>query len=163
MDYYQGVVIEYLRSDRAVFVNTECCIQMDQGDNPDDGVHWYCDAVACDFGTKQVFLCEVSYGKQLSSLAKRLRGWNESWDLVRAALWRDSQVPVDWEIRPWLFVPETLLPTLLKRIEQIATVEIPLRFKPRITTLEMVQPWRYRSWNRVGEAEKTQIPEAMRA
>jgi hypothetical protein len=28
MDYYQGVVVEYLRADRSVFVNTECCIEL---------------------------------------------------------------------------------------------------------------------------------------
>ncbi len=47
MDYYQGVVTDYLRADRAMFVNTECCIQLDEGNNPDafPGRHWYCDAV----------------------------------------------------------------------------------------------------------------------
>lgn len=28
MDYYQGVVLDYVRADRAVFVNPECCIQL---------------------------------------------------------------------------------------------------------------------------------------
>ncbi len=34
MDYYEGVVIDYLRADRAVFVNTECCIQIKEGPAP---------------------------------------------------------------------------------------------------------------------------------
>ena len=47
MDYYQGVVTEYLRANRATFVNTECCIQLNPGPHPDNsGPHWYCDAVA---------------------------------------------------------------------------------------------------------------------
>ena len=28
MNYYESVVIDYLRADRALFVNTECCIQL---------------------------------------------------------------------------------------------------------------------------------------
>jgi hypothetical protein len=64
VDYFQGVVTEYLRADRAVFVNTECCIQLNPLDNPDkSGPHWYCDAVAVNFRDSKVFLCEVSYSK----------------------------------------------------------------------------------------------------
>jgi hypothetical protein len=28
VDYFQGVVTDYLRASRSVFVNTECCIQL---------------------------------------------------------------------------------------------------------------------------------------
>ncbi len=28
MDYYESIVVSYLRADRALFVNTECCIQL---------------------------------------------------------------------------------------------------------------------------------------
>jgi hypothetical protein len=42
MDYFQGVVTEYLRADRTIFVNTECLIQLDGGDPPGKGRHWYC-------------------------------------------------------------------------------------------------------------------------
>jgi hypothetical protein len=31
MDYYEGVVIDYLRADRALFVNTEYCIRISPG------------------------------------------------------------------------------------------------------------------------------------
>jgi len=45
MDYYQGVVLDYLRADRAIFINAECCIQLNEAHNPDSsGPHWYCDA-----------------------------------------------------------------------------------------------------------------------
>jgi glutamate synthase domain-containing protein 2 len=37
MDYYQSVVVHYLRADRALFVNTECCIQLNQSKNPEVG------------------------------------------------------------------------------------------------------------------------------
>ena len=164
MNYYESVVIDYLRADRALFVNTECCIQINTGENPDtSGPHWYCDAAACDFRDRTIFLCEISYSKQLTDLLKRLIGWHENWDAVCSSLVRDSFLPADWPVRPWLFVPEGLIPVLLRRFEQIGSGGIPLRFQPRITTLEMVQPWKYRSWNRLGEFEKPAIiPPAMR-
>lgn len=71
MDFYQGQVVEYLRSDRAIFVNTECCIQLSEAANPKAGEYWYCDIVACDFRGPTVFLCEVSYSKQLWSMIKQ--------------------------------------------------------------------------------------------
>jgi hypothetical protein len=159
MNYYESVVIDYLRSDRAIFVNTECCIQLNEGDNPDvTGPHWYCDAVAIDFKSQCIFLCEISYSRSLSDLVKRLTAWHEEWPLVRLALQRDSKLP-DWPTRPWLFVPEALVPLLLKKLQSIGS----LGYVPRITPLEMVQPWRYRSWSRIGELEKPEvIPPTMR-
>lgn len=164
MNYYQGVVLEYLRADRAVFVNEECCIQLHPGDNPDvTGPHWYCDALACDFRHKSIFLCEITYSSSLASLLKRLQDWHDHWDMVCAALRRDSFLPADWHARPWLFVPEHLIPLLIRKLIQMNGADSKREFVPRVTTLEMVQPWRYRSWNRIGESEKPiAIPEAMR-
>jgi len=34
MEYFQDVVSEYLRANRATFIDTECCIQLNSG-NPD--------------------------------------------------------------------------------------------------------------------------------
>jgi hypothetical protein len=60
MNYYESVVMDYLRSDRAIFVNAECCIQLNQADNPDtSGPHWCCDAVVSDFRGCCIFLCET--------------------------------------------------------------------------------------------------------
>ena len=162
MNFYQGVVFEYLRSDRSLFINTECCIQLNEGKNPDtSGPHWYCDALACDFRHESAFLCEITYSASLSALISRLTDWHESWPLLKEALRRDSHVPIGWPIRPWLFVPEQSIPRLLNRLADIRPSDDAL-FTPRITPLEMVQPWRYRSWNRDGEAEKpASIPEMM--
>jgi hypothetical protein len=162
MNYYESVVVDYLRADRALFVNTECCIQVNQAENPDSsGAHWYCDAVAADFRAQKIFLCEISYAAQLASLTKRLHGWHDNWEAVRHALQRDSFLPEPWPVRPWLFVPEDCVHFVLKGLDQIGEA---LRFIPKITTLEMVQPWMYRSWNQVGEKEKPgTIPESMRA
>ena len=156
MDYYQGVVIDYLRADRSVFVNTECLIQLNQAPNPDtSGPHWYCDAVAADFGTETIFLCEISYAEGLTALLKRLSEWNTHWEKVCAALIRDCTLPAPWLVRPWLFIPEKTVPIAVSGIRKIqeasAVGAMPV---PRVTTLERVTPWQYRAWNRQGENEK---------
>lgn len=153
-DYYQGIVVEYLRADRSMFVNTECCIQLNPGENPDTtGPHWYCDAVTADFSSKTVFLCEVSYAHTLQALKKRLEAWNENWDGVCKALARDCRLPIgEWGVRPWLFIPHRCVKTLRDGLENVDGM--PLRFMPRITPLEMVQPWEYCSYNRIGEKTK---------
>jgi hypothetical protein len=99
MDYYESVVIDYLRADRALFVNTECCLQISPGHNPDKGTHWYCDAAAADFRSETVFLCEISYSLTLATLIKRLKNWNDNWDGVRDALSRESHIPTNWLAR----------------------------------------------------------------
>jgi hypothetical protein len=91
MDYFQGVVTEYLRADRAMFVNTECCIQLTPSANPDrTGPHWFCDAVAVNLRDAEVFLCEVTYSKTLGALNKRLISWASNWGL-RLCLCRSQQ------------------------------------------------------------------------
>lgn len=151
MDYFQGVVTEYLRADRAVFVNTECCIQLNPGANPDKtGPHWYCDAVAVNFRTREVFLCEVTYSKSLSALLSRLSHWSEHWPRLKAALVRDCSLPAEWPICPWLFVPKELRADLEQKLRKLNAVEVAGERMPypEITELEEVLPWKYRSWNR---------------
>jgi hypothetical protein len=168
MNYYESVVVDYLRADRTLFVNTECCIQLNEADNPDNsGPHWYCDAVVCDLKYKNVFLVEISYNANLGGwqdgLIKRLRSWNENWAGVRAAFVRDCCVSQEWPVRPWLFVPEELSSKLVAYLDRIKS-ERALAFRPRVTPLEMVQPWRYRSWNRKGEEQKpASIPTEMQS
>jgi hypothetical protein len=172
MDYYQGVVVEYLRADRSIFVNTECCIQLDSGTNPDGGGpgrHWYCDAVAIDLEIDPVttYLVEVSYAKKLSALLKRLTRWNEHWGTLTEALRRDCKVRPEWRIRPWLFVPTRDIEHAVVRIRRIGGVGTDSSRMPwpLITPLEMVTPWEYQSWNRNGENEAGKpngIPTEMR-
>ena len=134
MNYYESVVIDYLRADRAIFVNTECCIQVGP----------------------------ISYSVQLAALIKRIKAWHDNWDSIRVALARESHLPSDWllHLRPWLFVPEEKVSILRTGLDQPGN-GAPV-FTPRITTLEMVQPWLYCSWDRVGERAKPPcIPEAM--
>lgn len=154
MDYYQGVVLDYLRASRTVFVNTECCIQLKSGDNPDSGAHWYCDAVAVDFSKSAVFLCEISYAKSLGALLRRLIGWNEHWTEIKLALMRDCRVPGDFLVQPWIFFPQAYEPAASAGLERLRKSAkggpgMPL---PRITFLEDVAPWKYRSWDRRDES-----------
>jgi hypothetical protein len=151
MNYYESVVMDYLRADRAIFVNTEFCIQINKAANPDkSGPHWYCDAVALDFRCKEIFLCEISYAANLGGLINRLKGWNANWDGVRSALARDCFLAEQWPITPWLFVPWGRVDFLKRRLAEIANGQRP-KFVPKITVLEEVQPWLYSSWNRNGE------------
>lgn len=144
MDHFEGVVLDYLRADRALFVNNQCCIQLNEGANPDtSGPHWYCDALAVSFKEQAVYLCEITYAARAPSLLARLRAWDEHWAGVRAALTRDSGVPLTWTARPWLFVPQAHADRL--RASIAALTDLP---SPRITCLEDVVPWRYRSWDR---------------
>ena len=160
MDYYQNVVVDYLRADRAVFVNTECCIQLIDHPNPDrSGLHWYCDAVAVDFRSKTIFLCEISYSKSLGALIERLTAWNQHWPELCDALRRDCSIPADLSvIRLWLFVPEKSITALVNRLEAMKA------FQPRITSLENVHPWEYSSWNHQDKdtGKSLVIPEHMR-
>lgn len=151
MDYYQGVVTEYLRADRAVFLNTECCIQLAPGANPDTtGPHWYCDAVAVNFRESVVYLCEISYSKSMAALLKRLEGWNANWLPLRGALVRDCCLPDHWQVRPWVFIPNQCRDLLEKGRTRFSGTGALMPY-PRITDLEEVVPWKYQSWNRVEE------------
>lgn len=152
MDYFQGVVTEYLRADRAMFINTECCIQLNPALNPDtSGPHWYCDAVAVNFRLQKIYLCEVTYAKSLGALMTRLAAWAANWKGVQSALVRDCSLPNDWAVHPWLFVPSHLRAALEKKLATLRGVDsgTDAMPDPMITDLEKVLPWEYRSWNRV--------------
>jgi len=149
MDYFQGVVTEYLVAERVAFVNSELLIQLD-ADEPKKGRHWYCDAAAINIREQSLYLCEVTYSKTMSGLGKRLLAWNANWLDVRRALARDSGIPEHWTIRPWVFIPRDYSEVLKSRIEELNTAEraedaMPY---PRITHLEDVVPWNYITWDR---------------
>jgi hypothetical protein len=137
VDYYQSVVVDYIRADRAFIVNTECCIQLNDNPNPDgSGPHWYCDVVAIDLRNRAVFLCEISYEKQLSALMDRLKSWSTNWQGVRDALARDCKVDAQWPVRPWLFVRQDSIGRLVEKLELIKGSDGTAAFHPRITPLE---------------------------
>lgn len=151
MDYYQCVVVEYLRANRSTFVNTECCIQINPSENPDlSGPHWYCDALTINLQKKQAYLCEITYSKTLAALSSRLKGWNQSWPLLRIALLRDCGIPLEWSARPWIFIPKHLEENLNQALKKIygKNEVAELMPAPKISWLEDIVPWKYKSWNR---------------
>jgi len=152
MDYYQGVVEEYLRADRSVFVNPEFCLQLTPNKSmPDKGTMWYVDLLAVDMRLKTVFFCEVTYANNLAALIKRLTAWAKYWAEISVVLERDACIPASFRKRPWVFVPADLIETFLCKF----TLEVPKgAFIPAITPLEMVTPWSYCTWNRTGERGK---------
>ena len=150
MDYFQGVVTEFLRAKRSIFVNTECLIQLDEGDKQIKDRHWYCDAMAVSIKESTIYLCEITFSATMQSLAARLQGWQANWVELNAAVIRDSGVPSDWRVQPWLFIPQEMRPILDKKLALIKPTlgsegSMPT---PRITYLESVAPWKYPSWDR---------------
>lgn len=151
MDHFETIVLDYLRADRSMFVNYQCCIQLNPGSNPDtSGPHWYCDAVAVGFKQQAVYLCEITYASPPASLMRRLTAWSKDWLHLRQALARDSSLPASWPVTPWLFIPRSLQSRMSIFLSDLDTSEMPV---PRITYLEDVLPWQYRSWDRVPDAE----------
>jgi hypothetical protein len=151
MDYFQGVVIEYLRANRSVFVNTECLIQLDEGNKQLKGRHWYCDAMAVNFKERAVYLCEITYSATMQSLLGRLHAWQDNWSELTAAVLRDAGIPEDWKVQPWLFIPKNHHAVFVKKYatwkpKPGVTWEMPA---PRVTYLESVAPWVYKTtWDR---------------
>jgi len=155
MDYYQTVVVEYLRADRSIFVNTECWIRLDRVAEPEKGRSWYCDALAINFrrsGATTIYLVEVSYAQKLGALFKRLAAWNSQWAYLCKALVDECNVPHSWNVRPWLFIPTKSIQSAVDRVGRITGVGQPAQMPfPLITPLEMTVPWEYRTWDREGE------------
>ena len=107
MDYFQGVVAEYLRANRATFVNPEFLLQLDEIQKmPTKGTSWYVDLLAVNFRKQAVYLCEVTYSTTLEALMGRLAGWSTHWPQVLAALHRDAALPQDWPVQPWIVIPD---------------------------------------------------------
>ena len=149
MDYFQGVVTEYLVADRASFVNSELLIQLDS-DATNKDRHWFCDAAAVNFREETLFLCEVTYSKSMAALAKRFLAWNENWAELRSAVSRDCGVPDSWTIQPWAFVPKAYSDVLRAKIDALPSdqnSESGMPY-PLITHLESVVPWEYVTWDR---------------
>ena len=157
MSYYQEIVAEYLRADRSIFMNHEFTIQLEHGvAQPKKCTSWISDIVAVDFRNRTVFLCEVTYSQTLSALIKRLKCWSDNWPDIVRALRRDSCVPDDFIVRPWVFIPESLIGLFVKKF-QASRAEFEKKV-PLITPLEMTAPWEYSTWNRCGEKSKAKYP-----
>ena len=152
MDYYQGVVYDYLQEvDGGMFIKAECPIQLEPGKSPAKGAFWYCDALAVNFREKKVYLCEVTYSSTLHALAKRLEAWSKEWPKLRGAIVRDCSIPDSWQVQPWVFVPQALRQRLDEKLSVLANSKsnvgkgaMPI---PRVDSLESVAPWNYKHYS----------------
>lgn len=148
MDYFQGVVAEYLQADRGMFVNPEILLQLDVGKIPRKGRYWYCDLMAVSLKERAVYLCEVTYAENVAALARRLSAWQVHWPELCASIGRDCGVDPSWRVRPWVFIPESrriVYDQRLSAFEFGNTAGMP---KPTVTALEDVLPWKYCAWDR---------------
>ena len=146
MDYFQGVVADYLSADHMMFVKPECCIQLDSGEALRAGRHWYCDVLAvCLREPVTVYLCEVSFSKRLDAVLKRLSGWNAHWPEVCGALADHNGIDSSWSVRPWVFVPKAQRGRVSRKMPEILTLNpgSPVMPNPLVTSLEDVGPWLY--------------------
>jgi hypothetical protein len=92
----------------------------------------------------------VSYSKTLKALIRRLKQWSDNWDAIDAALKNCTQAPANWTVRPWVFVPQQLVPTYHTEFAKLGAV----RFDPLLTMLEDTPPWKYDAPTSVADAAK---------
>lgn len=145
-DYYQGVVAEFLRADRSVFVNPEFCLQLEPGFTPPKGSFWYCDLLALSLRERTVYLCEVTYSSTASALMKRLTAWKANWPGIKTALVRDCRVDSSWHVSPWVFIPHKVRATYEKKLTLLKPFPEKGMPEPKLTELEDVVPWKTQ-WN----------------
>jgi hypothetical protein len=125
--------------------------------------HWSCDALAIAFQVKTIFLCEVSIQQNPYPLIERFQSWHDHWDQIPSAIATNSKFGTafpSWRVRPWLFVPEPHVPFVQARLKKM--FEDGAKFEPLITTLEMVQPWKFpqsRGSELLAEKKKANISE----
>jgi hypothetical protein len=140
MDYFQGVVLEYLRADRGCFVNPEFWLR----GNPKsahDRPHWFVDVLAVHMKFKTVFLCEVTFARQPRALIQRLRSWKDNWQIVNDTLKEDTGIDKSWPVIPWIFAS----PVAMNIIKPELTKLFP---QARDTLLTEVVPWEYCTYDR---------------
>jgi hypothetical protein len=134
--------MEYLRADRTTFVSTQYLINLDPGTSLRKGRHWYRHIIAANFKKEEVRLCEVSYPKTVHRLLKRLVAWAKDWEAIECAIKRDSAIPLNWEVKFCLFIPEALRDTYNRKMATFSTWAKSMP-KPDVQNLEAVLPWNY--------------------
>jgi hypothetical protein len=147
-DYYQGVVAEFIRADRGMFVNPEILLQLETGASPKKGSFWYCDLMAVSLRERSVYLCEVTYSSSASALIKRLGAWKAHWSELKLALQRDCGVDPSWCVFPWVFLPQDRHAVYERKLATLGSFDELGMPKPKFTALEQVVPWKYCTWDR---------------
>jgi hypothetical protein len=147
-DYFEGVVAEFLRADRGMFVNPDILLQLEPGASPKKDCHWYCDLMAVSLREHAVYLCEVTYSAGVSALMKRLGAWSKNWPQLKLALQRDCSVDPSWSVSPWVFLPEDRRAVYDRKLAQLKPFGGAGMPEPRVTYLEHVLPWKYCTYDR---------------
>jgi hypothetical protein len=135
MDHYQQIVSDYLRADRATFVNAHYSLPghpVEAADKP----YWEIDIVALNIRKRRAYLCEVTYSLDAPALLRRFAAWREHWQELVDGLIEFSGLSSDWQVKPWIFTPADIR----KSIEQQVLYWHP---QARFTDLELVAPWKY--------------------
>jgi hypothetical protein len=142
MDYFQGVVAEYLRADRACFINPEFWLRGNlERKSAYEKPHWFVDVLAIHMKHKCAYLCEVTYAKRPTALLGRLQGWRDHWSVLGQTLRQDTAIPADWDVKPWIFAPAAVLDSVKGSI-------LKLHPAARMSPLEEILPWLYCTWDR---------------
>ncbi len=148
MDYFQGVVLEYLRADRSCFVNPEFWIRGNLK-SAHDKPHWFVDVLALQMERKEVWLCEVTYAKQPRALIQRLKDWKAHWTTINQTLKEDTFIDKDWPLIPWVFgAPDTL-----KVVDPVLKDLFP---EGKSMSLDKVLPWLYCNYDRKEETKQAE-------
>jgi hypothetical protein len=156
VDYFQGVVGEFLRADRSCFVNPEFWLRGNLAkDKAYQKPHWYVDVLAAHMRHRCVYLCEVTYSKQPNKLLERLKNWHDRWDIIVETLKVDAAIPADWPVKVWIFAPEGILASIRPSILAIHPTA-------RFTNLEDILPWLYCTWDRKDEQTDELPPPELR-
>lgn len=117
MNGHKAMVADYLQADRSLFVNGDFLLHLDADITGNDkGRHWYVDFLSASFKERIVFLCEVTFSQDLSKLMRRMKEWSRNWGLIVCAIHRDTGVPSEWEVRPWVFIPEDRISLFVSRL-----------------------------------------------
>lgn len=146
MDYFQGVVLEYLRADRSCFVNPEFWIRGNLKSSHDKP-HWFVDVLAVHMKKKEVYLCEVTYAKQPRALVQRLRSWKTHWEIINQTLREDTSIGEDWPLIPWVFATTDFLKVIKPVLEDLFP-------QGRTKSLSDVLPWMYCTYDRKEEIKQ---------
>lgn len=114
---------------------------------PETAVRATCAPMWMATGTTACSRCRSASANRLAETPRLLEsalatGQGESWSGTASCL-------EEWRVRPWLFIPKGCIHAATKGIKRIRPADHPdLIPVPKITTLEAVAAWNYRSWNR---------------
>ena len=76
------------------------------------GRNWWIDVLAVDFKDETIYLCEATIAQKPKYMLQRLRAWTAHWQEICKTLFRLTQAPDTWRVKPWIFAPDFLKPKI---------------------------------------------------